>query len=157
MEPLKPYDYKVLFELMKDSRRSDREVGRAAGISQPTVTRRRNLLEKGIIYAYTVLPKLGKCGFEFAALTFMKTKPQNKNAKDKQAATGKLRNWFDAQPCVVAASEGRGLGYNSVCVSLHASYRDYAEFARTLENDLCDQLAATEAFLIDLKAGDAAK
>ena len=50
MEPLKPIDYKILFELMKDSHRSDREVGRAAGISQPTVTRRRNLLEKDIIY-----------------------------------------------------------------------------------------------------------
>jgi DNA-binding Lrp family transcriptional regulator len=36
MEPLKPIDYKVLFELMKDSHRSDREVGRATGISQPT-------------------------------------------------------------------------------------------------------------------------
>ena len=60
MEPLKPIDYKILFELMKDSHRSDREVGRAAGISQPIVTRRRNQLEKDIIYGYTALPKLIK-------------------------------------------------------------------------------------------------
>jgi DNA-binding Lrp family transcriptional regulator len=58
MEPLKPYDYRILFELMKDSHRSDREVSRATGISQPTVTRRRNLLETGIIYGYTALPRL---------------------------------------------------------------------------------------------------
>ena len=32
MEPLKPIDRKVLFELMKDSHRSDREVGRAAEV-----------------------------------------------------------------------------------------------------------------------------
>jgi DNA-binding Lrp family transcriptional regulator len=127
MEPLKPHDYKVLFELMKDSRRSDREVGRAAGISQPTVTRRRNLLEKDIIYGYTALPKLGKFGFELAALTFMKAKSQQESAEDKQATIEKLRDWFSVQPCVVAAGEGRGVGYNSICVSLHASCRSRAE------------------------------
>jgi len=91
MEPLKPIDYRILFELMRDSHRSDREVGRAAGISQPIVTRRRNLLETGIIYGYTALPKLGKFGFELAAFTFMKTKPEH-----KQAATEKLRDWAAA-------------------------------------------------------------
>jgi len=91
MEPLKPIDLKVLFELMKDSHRSDREVGRAAGISQPIISRRRLRLERDIIYGYTVLPKLGKFGFEIAALTFMKTKPEH-----KQAATEKLRDWAAA-------------------------------------------------------------
>jgi len=60
MEPLKPVDYRILFELMKDSHRSDREVGRAAGISQPIISRRRLRLERDIIYEYSALPKLIK-------------------------------------------------------------------------------------------------
>ncbi len=43
MKELKPIDYKILFELMKDSHRSDRQLAKALGVSQPTVTRRREI------------------------------------------------------------------------------------------------------------------
>ena len=46
MKELKPIDYKLLFELMKNSHRSDRQLAKALGVSQPTVTRRRAMLEK---------------------------------------------------------------------------------------------------------------
>jgi len=36
MKELKPIDYKLLFELMKDSHRSDRQIAKALGVSQPT-------------------------------------------------------------------------------------------------------------------------
>ena len=51
MEQLKPKptDYKILFELMKDSHRSDRQLARSLGVSQPTVTRRRAMLENKFI------------------------------------------------------------------------------------------------------------
>ncbi len=35
----------LLYELMKDSKRSDRELAKAIGVSQPTITRMRETLE----------------------------------------------------------------------------------------------------------------
>ena len=46
MEKMKTIDYKLLYELMKNSRRSDRELAKILRISQPTVSRRRIIIEK---------------------------------------------------------------------------------------------------------------
>jgi DNA-binding Lrp family transcriptional regulator len=53
MEKMKTIDYKLLWELMKNSRNSDRQLARSLGTSQPTVTRRRTILEKSFIEGYT--------------------------------------------------------------------------------------------------------
>jgi len=48
---------KLLSELLKDSKRSDRELAKALGVSQPTVTRNRSRLVKdGVIREFTVIP-----------------------------------------------------------------------------------------------------
>jgi DNA-binding Lrp family transcriptional regulator len=61
----------LLYELMINSKRSDRELAKAVKVSQPTITRIRKSLEKlGYIREYTVIPDLQKIGFEIAALTF---------------------------------------------------------------------------------------
>ena len=49
------------------------------------------------------------------------------------------------------------MGYDTLCVSLHANYTDYEGFTRTIEEDLSDLLVSSEAFLIDLKQGGAVK
>jgi len=86
MKELKPIDYKLLFELMKDSHRSDRQLAKALGVSQPTVTRRRGLLEENYIEGYTIIPKLGKIGFEIAAFTFLKGKLKQKTGQERDKA-----------------------------------------------------------------------
>jgi len=49
----------LLYELMKNSKRSDRELARVVRVSQPTITRMRKNLEKsGYIREYTVMPAL---------------------------------------------------------------------------------------------------
>jgi len=151
LKPLKPIDYALISEFLKDSSRSDRQIAKALGVSQPTVTRRRRMLEQSCFDGYTTVPKLGEIGFELAALTFLRTKPEAK------ADEAKMRDWFLKQPCVIAAQEGRGLGYDCISVSLHRSYTEYAEFTRNLENGLADVVSASEAFLLDLKPGAAAK
>jgi DNA-binding Lrp family transcriptional regulator len=54
---LKDVELKLLSELLKDSRRSDRELAKVVGVSQLTVTRVRSKLEKsGVIkgvYSYS--------------------------------------------------------------------------------------------------------
>jgi DNA-binding Lrp family transcriptional regulator len=74
MKELKPLDYRLISELIKNSRRSDRELAKALHVSQPTVTRRRALIEKELIDGYTTIPKWEKLGYELFAITFVKIK-----------------------------------------------------------------------------------
>jgi len=49
----------LLYELMKNSKRSDRELAKVVGVSQPTITRTRKNLEKTeYIHEYTIMPPL---------------------------------------------------------------------------------------------------
>ncbi|HLN45284.1 MAG: Lrp/AsnC family transcriptional regulator [Chloroflexota bacterium] len=153
MKELKAIDYKLLFELMKDSHRSDRQIAKSLGVSQPTVTRRRGLLEKNYIEGYTIIPKFGQIGFEIAALTFVKSKAEAMGAGNKENALQRLRDWYTKQPNVVMVQEGQGMGWNLVCASLHQNYTDYAEFVRCQNSELCDLITESQTFVMDLKPG----
>jgi DNA-binding Lrp family transcriptional regulator len=66
---LKDTELKVISELMKNSRRSDRELAKAIGASQPTVSRIIKKLEKEkIIEEYTMIPNFSKLGYKILAL-----------------------------------------------------------------------------------------
>jgi len=153
MKELKPLDYQLLFELMKDSHRSDRQLAKALGISQPTVTRRRAMLEDSTIDGYTVIPKFGQIGFEVAAFTFMKTKLNYKKGKDKEDAFNKAKEWYLKQSNVIAVLDGQGMGYDAVCVSLHENYTSFAEFLRAQASELSEIIESTQSFQADLKPG----
>ena len=153
MKELKPLDYQLLFELMKDSHRSDRQLAKALGISQPTVTRRRAMLEDSTINGYTVIPKFGQIGFEVAAFTFMKTKLNYKRGKDKEDAFNKAKEWYLKQSNVIAVLDGQGMGFDAVCVSLHEDYTSFAEFLRAQASELSEIIESTQSFQADLKPG----
>jgi DNA-binding Lrp family transcriptional regulator len=153
MKELKPLDYQLLFELMKDSHRSDRQLAKALGISQPTVTRRRAMLEDNTIEGYTVIPKFGQIGFEIAAFTFMKTNLNRKKGAEKEASFTKLKEWYLKQPNVVTVLDGQGMGWDAVCVSLHENYTNFAEFLRSQSSELSDVIVETQSFQADLKPG----
>ena len=66
---------KLLAELMKNSKTSDRELATKLGVSQPTVSRIRAKLEReGYIKEYTLVPDFHKLGFEIMAVTLVKLK-----------------------------------------------------------------------------------
>ena len=153
LKELKPIDYKLLFELMKNSHRSDRQLAKALGVSQTTVTRRRAMLEENFIEGYTVIPKFGQIGFEIAAFTFLKSKLKQKTGEEKDEALKKLKEWYMKQPNVVLALDGRGMGWDAVCVSLHESYSDFAEFIRAHDSELSDWIIESQTFHADLKPG----
>ncbi len=153
MKELKLLDYQLLFELMKDSHRSDRQLAKALGISQPTVTRRRAMLEDNIIEGYTVVPKFGQIGYEITAFTFLKTTLNHKKGPEKEEAFKRLNEWYMKQPNVVLVIDGQGMGWDAVCVSLHESYTDYAQFLRTQNSELSDLILETQTFQADLKPG----
>jgi DNA-binding Lrp family transcriptional regulator len=157
MKELKPIDYKLLFELMKDSHRSDRQLAKALGVSQPTVTRRRAMLEENFIEGYTVIPKFGQIGYEMAAFTFLKSKLKQKTGQEKNETLKKLKEWYLKQPNVVLVLDGRGMGWDAVCVSLHESFSDFAEFIRAQDSELSDWIIESQTFHADLKPGIAIK
>jgi DNA-binding Lrp family transcriptional regulator len=157
MKELKPIDYKLLFELMKNSHRSDRQLAKALGVSQPTVTRRRTMLEKNYIEGYTIIPKFGQIGFEIAAFTFLKSKLKQKTGKEKDEALKKMKDWYMNQPNVVLVQDGRGIGWDAICISLHQNFSDFAAFIRAQDSELSEWIIESQTFHTDLKPGIAIK
>jgi DNA-binding Lrp family transcriptional regulator len=157
MKELKPIDYKILFELMKDSHRSDRQLAKSLGVSQPTVTRRRAMLEENFIEGYTVVPKFGQIGFELAAFTFLKSKLKFKTGQEKTEALQKMKDWYLKQPNVILVLDGRGMGWDAVCISLHQDFSNFTEFIRAHDSELSDWVIESQTFLADLKTGIAIK
>lgn len=63
-------DKKILSELLKDSKRSYRELARAIGVSAATVISRIQRLEQaGVVTDYTVMIDFERIGFELTAVT----------------------------------------------------------------------------------------
>jgi DNA-binding Lrp family transcriptional regulator len=151
MKDLKPIDCKLLFELMRDSHRSDRQLAKALGVSQPTVTRRRAMLEESYTEGYTVIPKFGPIGFKIAAFTFLKSKLKQKTGKEKEDAVKKLKAWYDNQPNVILVVDGRGMGWDALCVSLHEDFSDFTNFIRAHDSELSDWVVESQTFHSDLK------
>jgi DNA-binding Lrp family transcriptional regulator len=153
MKELKPIDYKILFELMKDSHRSDRQLAKALGVSQPTVTRRRAMLEENYIEGYTVIPKFGQIGFTIASITFLKSKLKYQKDEEKAQSILKVKEWYLKQPNVIMVLDGRGMGWDAVCISIHENFEDFAKFIRTHDAELSDWVIESQTFHSDLKGG----
>jgi DNA-binding Lrp family transcriptional regulator len=150
MEKLKAFDYKLLGELMKDSRRSDRQLAKALGTSQPTVSRRRVNLEKSFIEGYTTIPKLEKIGFELVAFNFVKHEMKFAKLEVREKAFGKVEEWMMKQPNVILAIAGQGMGWDGIFVSFHKNYSDFAEFMRKLNSEFSEFLIDTQSFISDI-------
>lgn len=149
MEKLKTIDYKLLWELMKNSRRSDRQLAKCLGTSQPTVTRRRGIIEKSFIEGYTAIPKWEKIGFQLVAFTFIKHRIKYAKSEVTEAAFRKVEEWMMKQPNVILAIDGQGMGWDGICVSLHKSYSDFTEFIRKHNCELSELLIDAQSFIAD--------
>jgi len=69
---VKDIEFRLVSELVKNSRRSDRELAKALGVSQPTVSRIRVRLEKQGLIDYSAIPNMAQLGFEIIAVTLGK-------------------------------------------------------------------------------------
>jgi DNA-binding Lrp family transcriptional regulator len=148
---MKKIEWKLISELMKNSRRSDRELAQAIGVSQPTVSRTIKKLEKEeCIKEYTMIPDFSKLGYEIAALTFVKLKKGlgvEEVDKAKKIAKEHLKeNSLE----IMMVERGMGLGYDGVFVSLHEDYTSYLKFKNRVTQDAHLEASSTESFLISL-------
>jgi DNA-binding Lrp family transcriptional regulator len=135
---------KLLFELIKNSKRSDRDLAKILGISQPTVTRLRKILEREAIKQYTIIPNFSYFGFDILALTFFHSKELVHPLFDKG------KEWAKDQPNVVFISSGQGIEADAVMVSVHKDYADFVKFYQAFRRDWGKYLENFEIFLISL-------
>jgi len=150
MAKLKDIDYKILFELIKNSKTSDRNLAKKIGVSQPTITRRRARLEKELIDGYTAIPKWQKIGYEILAFTFVKTK-QVLGLKEKyEAAHERGRKWLMGHPNILMGGGCRGLGMDGFFVSVHTNYSEYSDFMFQHKRMLGDQVDDVQTVLVNL-------
>lgn len=146
---MKDFELKLIAELVKDSRRSDRELAKKLGVSQPTVTRTRTKLEKtGFIQEYTAIPDLKKIGYELLVVTFMSF------SEDRAELFKRAREWVEKQPSVIFANNGIGEGFNSVMVSVHKDYSSYTRLLTQLKHDWKPNLVSEQSFVISLDKSD---
>jgi DNA-binding Lrp family transcriptional regulator len=135
---------KLLFELIKNSKRSDRDLAKILGISQPTVTRLRKVLEREAIKQYTIIPNLSYFGFDILALTFSHSKELVHPLFDKG------KEWAKDQPNVVFISTGQGIEADALMISVHKDYADFVKFYQAFRREWGKYLQDFKIFLISL-------
>ena len=136
----------LLLELMKNSKRSDRELAKVLGVSQPTVTRMRSrLVKEGVIREFTVIPDFAKMGYEIMAISCVKKK------KPLTEPTEKAIKWMKKYPNMIFASRAEGMGKNEVIISLHKNYTDFSNFIAEQLKYWEDEIEDYDSMLISLK------
>jgi DNA-binding Lrp family transcriptional regulator len=151
-QALKKVELRLISELMKNSRRSDRELARVLGISQPTVTRTRTRLEKeGYIKEYTMIPDFNRLGYQIMGVTLLRLKeaPGKEGEIELRKAAVEVERQNPFASLLVV--NGLGLQKDRMFITL---YKGYDDFVRTMQ--LTKQLPwvnveSMETFLVDLQ------
>ena len=142
---------KLISELMKNSRRSDRELAKALGISQPTVSRMIKKLEKeGIIQSYSMLPDFSKIGFSMLAFTFARLKDQA-TPEELQKTRENVRQVLNKQgSTAIIGMSGLGCDADRVLVTFHEDYSAYSDFLRFIKGQQLVRVDEVKSFVVDL-------
>ena len=139
---------RLVSELLKDSKRSDRELGKILQVSQPTATRMRHtLVKEGVIREFTAIPDFPKLGYEIMAVTIAKAKATLTPNEQEKAKKLVLEN-----PQVIFVASAEGMGRNGVMISLHRSYADYRNFMTNLKFKSEGYMGDVDTMLISLKS-----
>jgi DNA-binding Lrp family transcriptional regulator len=137
---------------MKNSRRSDRELAKVIGVSQPTVSRLLKKLKKeGYIKEFTMIPDFNKLGYEIMGITSIAVAENlEKEAFEKiRSMTAEVEK---GNPhAALMAVNGINHNKNRLFISF---YEDYGAFVKAM--DLTRQLPfvnveSMENFLVNLK------
>ncbi len=146
---MKELERELIAELIKNSRRSDRELAKAVGCSQPTVSRMVKRLEKeGYIKEYTMIPDFHRLGYEIMALTFLQNekKAGMQELEDLRAKGRELERNSTASALFIM--NGIGRDSNRVILSFHESYSSFADFVRLMKQLAAYNVRYVDSFLI---------
>jgi DNA-binding Lrp family transcriptional regulator len=148
-------ELKVLSELMKNSRRSDRELARAMKSSQPTVTRARNKLEReGYIKEYTTIPDWKKIGCDVLVVTFARIDaPTYQKMSQKEGFRDEIRAFLHRNPSIIFATSGTGFGMERMIISIHKNYSEYVKLKSEITRKW-GMVVKIESFVVSLEGDD---
>lgn len=136
---------RLLSELMKGSRRSDRELSKIIGCTRATISRKRVELEKeGLIKEYTIIPDIAKLGYKICALIFL-TWAQYPSEDDIKIG----KKWLAEQANILFCAAGEGLATNLI-VSVHRDFAEFCSFIGFLRVSSQPKLSNLQFFVIDL-------
>jgi len=142
----------LLRELLKNSKRSDRELAKVLGVSQPTITRARHKLEKkGTIQDYTIVPDFVDLGFELLAVTFIRMASETRIGETFE----KAKKYTHLFPNAIFAGMGEGMGMTAMIISFHTSFGDYHRKWNKMRLDWKDFLLDIKSFIVSLKSEQA--
>ncbi len=128
---LRELPQKLLRELSRNSKRSDRDLAKI-GVSRPTITGTRHKLEKnGMIQDYTIIPDFRNMGFEISALAFVKMSSEIPTPEVIEEA----RKYAAKFPDTIFAFAGESLGMTGVIASFHKGFADYHRHLNMLRVD----------------------
>jgi len=139
---MKTRESKILIQLLKNSKLSDREIAKKLKTSQSTITRTRHKLEKRFIQSYTIVPNLSELDIELIAFTFGKCSASTPEWMKK------VEDFISDQPNVVFAGFGEGMGKTGFVVSFHKDFSDYTEFMRKSRLACKDPGMTLESFIV---------
>ena len=149
---MKTIELKLISELMKNSRRSDRELAKVIGVSQPTVSRMISRLQKeGVIREYTMIPDFKKLGYKILALTFVKLKKTLSQEELEKVREVTKQKVMESSYAIVMLERGLGLGYDGVIMAFYKDYSEHLEHVKVLHRYPFLDLYGMESFLISLE------
>jgi DNA-binding Lrp family transcriptional regulator len=152
---LKDLDVRIIAELMKNSRRSDRELAKVIGVSQPTVTRTRTRLEKeGYIKEYTMIPDFKRLGYQIMGVTFIGREETLRTEERTELMKAVAELEKKSPYASLMAVNGIGLGKGRMFITLYRNYGRYADAIRVAKSLPHVHAEEIESFLVDLNDED---
>jgi len=124
---------RLLREMLRNSKRSDRELAKILGVSQPTVSRTRARIQ-------------------ILAFTFSKLKSYPSSEEVEKMAE-LATEWTNEHPNVIFSADGEGLGKDVVMISFHKDYAQYSDFMRNYAMDWGQIVNNFNSFLVSLGSG----
>jgi DNA-binding Lrp family transcriptional regulator len=149
---LKDVELRLIAELMKNSRRSDRNLAKTIGVSQPTVSRTLKKLEnKGYIKEYTMIPDFKKLGFQILAFSTYEL-AENASRDEFEEKRKLIREEFKKEPLsYILGMSGMGMKADRMIVTFHEDFSSYLKFLDRVRGDPLVKMGKIDTFIVSLE------
>lgn len=141
----------LIFELLKDCNRSDRDFAKVLKVSQPTISRmRKKIVEEKMVLGFSAIPNFYSMGYRLMVITLVKNKHNFASTKTREEGFNKVQKWMMSKPNVVFCDFCRGMGMNGIMISFHKSYEEFDTFMTEHNNKLGSILNDTQNIIVNL-------
>jgi DNA-binding Lrp family transcriptional regulator len=149
---MKDVELRLISELMKNSRRSDRELAKIIGVSQPTVSRMlKRLVGEGYIREFTIVPDFKKLGFQIMTIVLTKMKKDIGPDIIQEVRRKVLEDEKRNPSPILLAKTGIGANSDRVVILLAEDYSTYSKYISMYRQYPSIEVQDINSFIIDLK------